>query len=511
MRRGLVIGSVVIGAALMTTSIVRAATWTDYSAAFPAFPCQDGWTGCMQESSRITPEPLIDGEGLPTPADFRLGWFDLEATPALSPFPGLSDYSGESYKDFMAGQEAPPPEPVAAPVVKVDVDKAASDAAAAVRQAAMDKANQKSAEDSRKLEAELEKKRKADEERMKAEQEAAAKKAEDAARLAAQQAGLDAAAADKAAKEAQAKADAESAAKAEAERKAREAEEAKMRAAAEAKALAEAKAAKEASEAAAKKAEDEARKKAEAEAAAQAAAEEERKKAEAAAAAKAAEAAAAAAAAADAGTTTTAEVPPAAADESCDDLVRLEPAAMMGKLSKGQTVCLEQSLSTAAKQTEKNKISRIMMANAYSSGDKGKWEQLVQRHLAEIDQSDPDLCYKYALVLSKRGVGKAHSVIRWSDVALENRTRWTGDKYTSRVYGLYKMKAAAAQQLWKGAADAHSTAPTDATKKAADDSRSQTKVFAREWYEYAKVAGKSPDSALALCQSAAGTGDYCQQ
>ena len=36
-----------------------------------------------------------------------------------------------------------------------------------------------------------------------------------------------------------------------------------------------------------------------------------------------------------------------------------------------------------------------------------------------------------------------------------------------------------------------------------------TKVFAREWYEYAKVAGKDATKALQLCTSAAGTEDYC--
>ena len=36
-----------------------------------------------------------------------------------------------------------------------------------------------------------------------------------------------------------------------------------------------------------------------------------------------------------------------------------------------------------------------------------------------------------------------------------------------------------------------------------------TKVNAREWFEYAKSSGKEATTALQLCESAAGTKDYC--
>src|SRR5690606_26170961 len=137
-----------------------------------------------------------------------------------------------------------------------------------------------------------------------------------------------------------------------------------------------------------------------------------------------------------------------------------------------------------------DKISRVLMVNAFAKGDKATWERLVKRHLDEIDQSDPELCYKYAVHLSKSGPSRANGVIRWANTALDNRTVWQGDTYTSRVYTLYKLRAAAAQQLWQSAEKAHASEPTDATRKKAEDYRSQTKVLAREWYEYAKVAGK---------------------
>jgi hypothetical protein len=199
-----------------------------------------------------------------------------------------------------------------------------------------------------------------------------------------------------------------------------------------------------------------------------------------------------------------------AVDDSCDDLTAIEPMAMLGKLTKGQEQCLEEAYQAGAKQTEKDKVSRVLMSNAYAAGRKGDWEKLVKRHLEDVDQSDPDLCYKYALHLSRLGAARASGVIRWSNVALENKTVWTGETYKSRVSALYKLRAAAAQSAWEAAEASHAAAPTDATKSAAEAARNQTKVYAREWYEYAKAAGKDSSQALQLCVSAAGSNTYCE-
>jgi hypothetical protein len=150
------------------------------------------------------------------------------------------------------------------------------------------------------------------------------------------------------------------------------------------------------------------------------------------------------------------------------------------------------------------------MGNAFSKGDRKTWEQLVKRHLDEIDQSDPDLCYKYALHLARKGPGRASGVIRWANVALENRTVWTGDTYKARVNSLYKMRAAASQMLWQSAEQEHASAPSESTQSKIEKYRNMTKVNAREWYEYAKASGKDPTKALQLCMSAAGTSDYCE-
>lgn len=204
------------------------------------------------------------------------------------------------------------------------------------------------------------------------------------------------------------------------------------------------------------------------------------------------------------------EQPTASGGGDCSNYKKLEPKAMMGKLGKDQTQCLEELLAAAPKQTEKNKISRVLMTNAYASGDKKSWEKLVKRHLDEIDRSDPDICYKYALHLAKKGPGASYGVIKWADVALENRTVWTGSTYTNRVNSLYKLRAIASQRLWQVAEQKMASDASDANRAERDKARNMTKVMAREWYEYAKSAGKDASKAKALCISAAGTEDYCE-
>jgi hypothetical protein len=135
---------------------------------------------------------------------------------------------------------------------------------------------------------------------------------------------------------------------------------------------------------------------------------------------------------------------------ACSDLVELQALAILGKLTAEQTQCLEASLTAAERMTQKSKISRVLMVHAFSAGETDRWEQLMKRHLEEIEQSDPDLCYKYSLHLSKKTTtGAAYGVIRWSNVALENRTVWTGSTYTQRVFSLYKIRAVAAQRIWQ--------------------------------------------------------------
>lgn len=517
----------------LLSSVALGQSWGNFEAAFPMFPCHDGWMACRVEGQTVSPDLARDGTGMPVPADFRLGWFDLKPTASFSPFGGLSVYTGAA----PARVAEPAPEPVVAAVApvapKVDPELVRRQQEAeserrrlAEQEGALDDARRQREAEEREAKAAqaaaAQASARAEAERKKADEEAARKRAEEEAlakQLAAAQADGDRKrieAEQKRLAEERKKAEEDAARKrAEEDARRKAEEEARVKAEQEAKARAEAE----------RKAEED-RKRLEAERKAQEEAsrklEEERRAAEAKAKEEAdrlaaekkreedARAAAAAAAPAPSAQPVIAAAAVSVDAGDCSDIVSMEPHAMLGRLSAGQQSCLEGSLAAAAKMTDKDKISRVLMLNAFGKGDIPAWEKLIKRHLAEIDQSDPDLCYKYAVHLGKKGAGSATSVIHWSDVALENRTVWTGDTYTNRVFSLYKLRAAAAQMLWQKAEGDFASSPSEKVQADIDKWRAQTKVLSREWYEYAKVAGKDSSKALQLCMSAAGTREYCE-
>ncbi len=202
---------------------------------------------------------------------------------------------------------------------------------------------------------------------------------------------------------------------------------------------------------------------------------------------------------------------PTAGDDSCDDLVKIEPQAMLGQLRTGQVKCVEARIGSEGAQTTKDKLSRVLIANAEGKGDKVEWERLVKRHLEDIDRSDPDMCFKYATQLSRGGTGRASGVIRWADYALENKQRWSGTTYTKRVYTLYRLKTEAANKIWTEAEEVYATKEhTEENEAKAAKWRGMTKDFAREWLDYAKASDQDTKSALAICVSAAGNRAFCE-
>jgi hypothetical protein len=189
--------------------------------------------------------------------------------------------------------------------------------------------------------------------------------------------------------------------------------------------------------------------------------------------------------------------PDYAADPSL--LSALEPAATKGALTEDEKACLEQRYGSARVQTTKDKISRVLLVNAYAYSTK-YWAQLVRRHLDEVDRSDPDIAYLYAFYLYNTDKKNAEEVIRWTETALERRDIWSGDVYVGRVYGLYKLRAIAANTLWSEAEDRLARGEEGIN---VDRLRNDVKVYAREWLDFAKVAGRDTSESAQLCLSAA--------
>jgi hypothetical protein len=201
---------------------------------------------------------------------------------------------------------------------------------------------------------------------------------------------------------------------------------------------------------------------------------------------------------------------PTLSDDSCDDLVGMEPDALMGIFSPGRIACVEARLAESS-QTDKDKLSRLLLADAESKGEGERWQALMLRHLDEISRADPDLCYAYARHLSQKGVAQGEEVIRWADYALENKQRWSGDMYRKRVFSLYRLRAEAANELWKDAEQNLIADPTDANDAQTLKWRGKAKDYSREWLDYAQASEQDPGRALAICVSAAGTKAACEE
>lgn len=195
----------------------------------------------------------------------------------------------------------------------------------------------------------------------------------------------------------------------------------------------------------------------------------------------------------------------------CGNLLELEPLALSGMLSDPQIRCLEDRLKESERQTAKNKLSVVLMNDAWIKGDEHRWEGITRRHLEEIDRSNPDMCYKFAYILSKQGPDKAEEAMKWADVALDNRSRWEGETHVKRVYALHKIKTTSAQRKWEWLEEKYTKDPSEDLLKEKDESRNQAKTLAREWLEYARQANQDETIPYGLCVSASGTSDFCDE
>lgn len=196
---------------------------------------------------------------------------------------------------------------------------------------------------------------------------------------------------------------------------------------------------------------------------------------------------------------------------SCDDLLELEAPAMGGSFSVGQVNCLENRLRTERLQTTRSKISRLLLVNAEMASDVGAWEELMARHLEEIDRSDPDLCLRYAIHLYRADIESQEEALRWAAYALENKQNWSGDEFVKKVSSLYKLQAEAAAKLWQDASRTYAADPNGENDDIARDYRGMAMDYAREWLDYMRAAGLPEDRAYDMCVSAAGTADFCKE
>jgi hypothetical protein len=151
----------------------------------------------------------------------------------------------------------------------------------------------------------------------------------------------------------------------------------------------------------------------------------------------------------------------------------------------------------------------MLLVNADARGAVEEWTRLAARHLEDFDRSDPDLCFKFALVLSRGDLEDAELVLRWADYALENKHMWEGPTYMSRVYNLLRLKAETATRLWHDAEDDFIADRTEENELAAERYRGLAKDSSREWLDYARSSAQPFERAFVLCESASGNAAFC--
>ncbi|MEZ4235587.1 MAG: hypothetical protein R3F59_05365 [Myxococcota bacterium] len=196
--------------------------------------------------------------------------------------------------------------------------------------------------------------------------------------------------------------------------------------------------------------------------------------------------------------------------EDCGNLLDLEPAARLGRLTEMQVRCLNKAMLDAQRQTAKDKLSRLLLGDAWAKGDVHRWMGIATRHLEDVERSDPDLVYQVAYTMVEIGnPDKMDLAVYWADTALERKDHWEGETHVRRVYGLYQIRTMAAYKHWEYLENQYRSKPSDALQQETERVRNEFKTYAREWLEFAKSSHRDTTEAMQLCAMAAGTEAFC--
>jgi hypothetical protein len=181
----------------------------------------------------------------------------------------------------------------------------------------------------------------------------------------------------------------------------------------------------------------------------------------------------------------------------------LEDRIAAGTLAPPQVACLDASYKAVNTLSNREAVSTALIRNAAARGDTEMWEFFVRRHLQEVSDADASLVSRFAFHLYEKKPSDAAGAYRWADRALALRAAWTGATYNEKVYSLHKLRAAAAQALWRAAEEANVADPSDDNAKLAMQYRLQMMSVSKAWMAFARGTGKDASTALKLCTMAA--------
>lgn len=193
--------------------------------------------------------------------------------------------------------------------------------------------------------------------------------------------------------------------------------------------------------------------------------------------------------------------------EDCQDRAEIKAVAARGGLSAGQIGCLESQIRLNRTQTERTKLSLILINDAQMKKDMTLWEKLVRRHLEEYDRSNPTLCLSFSSFLYQKGSEHHRESLKWANYANETRARWQGgENYIHMSNTLLQLRAELATNLWIQSEELYRQERSPENEEESMTMRGLAKECAREWMEYARAAELMEDArkAFDMCVSAGG-------
>ena len=197
----------------------------------------------------------------------------------------------------------------------------------------------------------------------------------------------------------------------------------------------------------------------------------------------------------------------------CGELVDLEGPAREGRLTPEQLACLDGLIAGSDSQTEKKKLSLVLLVNAEAAlvGDQcADFDARYNFHISEIDRSDPEFMYNWVVHLSElQHAGQVRERIDWSNRALEAKAYWPPSIFSKRVSTLHRARTLAAYALYLAANDVYlqTKKPLDEEKR--DRVRLEAKNYSVEWIAYDHALGKDTSKAVEICSIVAGIGTVC--
>jgi hypothetical protein len=196
----------------------------------------------------------------------------------------------------------------------------------------------------------------------------------------------------------------------------------------------------------------------------------------------------------------------------CENPEDLEPDAMLGELSREVIACLEAKLRLERIQSEKSKISLLMINNDMSGKYWDSWEFRVRNHLKNIDRSQPDLTFAFSIYLNNKGSEYFKEALYWSDYTLETRNQWPeGQTFVEKTNKLLQLRAQLAMEIWMEAEKSYTRERTPELDQISKETRGVAKNLSREWLDYTRQAGLPSEGAFNYCMSTSPEPDFCKE